>query len=159
MDKANVMKALELCGKVGSLANCAVCPYADMELCDSNMCKDALALLKASETKPKYSFVWIYTKRTNMSAFLTNTVVTKRVPAGRLDAWEKHYAQERDVQLIAKFRFEKGKCICKIKSPINPMPTNDEFFAVSTNAVAKFLKKEGWILKEKRYASSCAMFD
>lgn len=150
MEKTNIIKALEVC----SAGTCSKCPYYGHDNCDQLMCKDAAALLNASETtnaKSKYAFAWIYTKRTNLSKFLTDTVMMQRVPNGKVEAWREFYATERDVQLIATFRFEKGKCICRIKCPINPLPVKGEFAVPSCEALANFLKANGWTFKEKLY--------
>lgn len=150
MTKETILNALSCCAK-GTYAECY---YYGLDDCDKKMCNDAASFLNASETtkaKPKYSFVWIYTKRTRLSAFLTDTVMMKRVPAGKVDAWREFYARERDVQLIAMFRFEKGKCFCKIKCPINPLPVKGEFEVPSCNALAAFLETNGWTFKEKLY--------
>lgn len=139
MDKANVMKALSLCG-TGS-ETCTGCPYYGMNGCDRHMCDDALALLKAEEKankKPTYAF--IFTKRDNMIKYFWGKPALSN---------QEYYARERDVQLILLVRYDEGKCICRIKCPINPLPIKGEFEAPSIGAVSHTLQTMGWTYKEK----------
>ena len=141
MDKENVMKALSLCG-TGS-ETCTGCPYYGMAGCDRHMCDDALALIKTDEKaneKPTYHQAIIFTKRDNLVKYF----------------WSKHsmsnqeyYAREREIQLILLVRFENGKCICRIKCPINPLPIKGEFQCVSTSEMSKLLTSMGWTYKAK----------
>lgn len=57
--------------------------------------------------------------------------------------------KNRDVHLILLVRHEDGKCICRIKCPINPLPIKGEFQCVSTGEMSKLLKSMGWTYKEK----------
>lgn len=71
MEKANVMKALTLCG-TGS-ETCTGCPYYGMDGCDRHVCDDALTLLKANEKangNHTYHTAIIYTKRDNLLKWL-----------------------------------------------------------------------------------------
>lgn len=151
MDKANVMKALSLCG-TGS-ETCTGCPYYGMGGCDRHMCDDALTLLKADE-KPTYHQAIIFTKRDNLSKWF-NANCSKFIVDGNMEysehfvRAEKLYAQERDIQLILLVRFENGKCICRIKCPINPLPIKGEFQCVSTSEMSKLLTSMGWTYKAK----------
>lgn len=152
MEKANVINALGYC----AAGSCEGCCYYGIEDCDSKMCKDAIALLKANETsaKPKYSFVWVYTKRTNMSEYLTDKVAYQRVASHeQYETMRNYYAKERDVQLIASFRWENRKLFCRIKCPINPLPVKGEFEVPSGNALRDFLKANGWTFKEQLYSN------
>lgn len=155
MDKANVIKALELCGN-GS-TTCTGCPYYGMGGCDRHMCDDALALIKADEKaneKPTYHQAIIFTKRDNLSKWF-DANCSKFIVDGNMEysehfvRAEKLYAQERDIQLILLVRFENGKCICRIKCPINPLPIKGEFQCVSTSEMSKLLTSMGWTYKEK----------
>lgn len=148
MDKANVMKALSLCG-TGS-ETCTGCPYYGMGGCDRHMCDDALALLKAEEkAKPrKYALAYIFTKETNLLQWLNSHYPKWRddKEAARIRA---KYVTEREIQLILLVRFENGKCICRIKCPINPLPIKGEFQCVSTSEMSKLLTSMGWTYKAK----------
>lgn len=155
MDKANVMKALSLCG-TGS-ETCTGCPYYGMGGCDRHMCDDALTLLKADKKaneKPTYHQAIIFTKRDNLSKWF-NANCSKFIVDGNMEysehfvRAEKLYAQERDIQLILLVRFENGKCICRIKCPINPLPIKGEFQCVSTSEMSKLLTSMGWTYKAK----------
>lgn len=149
MNKHDVMKALSLCG-TGSIT-CTGCPYHAMNGCDRHMCDDALSLLQSNDTKPTYHTAIIYTKHTNLMSWLqsnhpkfcTNgtTEQTQRI--------REYYSKDRDVQLILLVRHEDGKCICRIKCPINPLPIKGEFQCVSTGEMSKLLKSMGWTYKEK----------
>lgn len=137
MDKANVMKALSLCGTVSE--TCTGCPYYGMDGCDRHMCDDALALIKANE-KPNYHQAIIFTKRDNLVKYFW----------GKPDlSNQEYYAREREIQLILLVRFENGKCICRIKCPINPLPIKGEFQCVSTSEMSKLLTSMGWTYKAK----------
>lgn len=145
MDKINVMKALKLCSN-GS-RTCTGCPYYGMGGCDKHMCDDAITLLKANE-KPTYHTAIIYSKRDNMLKWL-NGRHPKFVDAKDAARIHAEYATEREIQLILLVRHEEGKCICRIKCPINPLPIKGEFQCVSTSEMTKLLASMGWKYKEK----------
>lgn len=90
----------------------------------------------------QYTRAFIFSKRTNlMPYFLANF---GDISKERYDSLKKHYAAERDVQLILLARYDGGKMICRIKCPINPMPVRGEFTASSVYDVFAFLEKQGW---------------
>lgn len=150
MDKTNVMKALSLCG-TGS-ETCTGCPYYAMNGCDRHMCDDALDLLKAEEKaneKPTYGMAIIFTKRDNLLKWFS---ANDTFYARGTDAYQRKravYAKEREIHLILLVRYEEGKCICRIKCPINPLPIRGEFEAPTVGAVSRTLKTMGWTYKEK----------
>lgn len=155
MDKKNVMKALSLCG-TGS-ESCTGCPYYSMGNCDSHMCDDALTLLKADEKaneKPAYHKAFIFTKRDNLLKWF-DVNGYKYAQGANMEYSDKYkkmealYATEREIQLILLVRYENGKCICRIKCPINPLPIKGEFQCVSTSEMSKLLTSMGWTYKEK----------
>ena len=151
MDKANVMKALELCG-TGS-ETCTGCPYHGMNGCDRHMCDDALSLLKAkANDNPTYHTAIIYTKRDNLSKWL-NSRYSKFRDAQEAARIRAEYATEREIQLILLVRHEEGKCICRIKCPINPLPIKGEFQCVSTSEMTRLLSSMGWTYKEKVHSA------
>lgn len=140
MEKKTVMKALSLCGT--GRESCTGCPYHDMNDCGRHMCDDALALLKAEEKANKNpTYALIFTKRDNLVKYLWGK------PA--LSNHQEYYARERDVQLILLVRYEEGKCICRIKCPISPLPIKGEFETPSVSAVSHTLQTMGWTYKEK----------
>lgn len=152
MDKTNVMKALSLCG-TGS-ETCTGCPYYGMDGCDRHMCDDALSLLKAkANDNPTYHTAIIYTKRDNLSKWLNSRypeyVDVEKEFAAEAARIRAEYATEREIQLILLVRHEEGKCICRIKCPINPLPIKGEFQCVSTSEMTKLLASMGWTYKEK----------
>ena len=152
MDKANVMKALELCG-TGS-ETCTGCPYYGMDGCDLHMCDDALSLLKAkANDNPAYHTAIIYTKRDNLLKWLDHRyleyVDVEKEFAAEAARIRAEYATEREIQLILLVRHEEGKCICRIKCPINPLPIKGEFQCVSTSEMTRLLASMGWTYKEK----------
>lgn len=152
MDKANVMKALALCRE---LCGCDGCPYIKTgDDCYKRLTNDAIALLKADTkaNKPTYHTAIIYTKRTNLMPWLQSNYklfgthgTTERIRA--------EYERERDVQLILLVRHEEGKCICRIKCPINPLPIKGEFQCVSTSEMTRLLTSMGWTYKEKVHSA------
>lgn len=151
MEKANVMKALTLCG-TGS-ETCTGCPYYGMEGCDHHMCDDAVSLLKANDN-PTYHTAIIYTKRDNLSRwfdvkdyqFMDNKNMED---SGYYQRMKEYYAREREIQLVLLVRHEEGKCICRIKCPINPLPIKGEFQCISASEMTKLLTSMGWQYKEK----------
>lgn len=155
MDKKNVMKALSLCG-TGS-ESCNGCPYYSMGNCDRHMCDDALALLKADEKaneEPAYHKAFIFTKRDNLLKWF-DVNGYKYAQGANMEYSDKYkkmealYATEREIQLILLVRYENGKCICRIKCPINPLPIKGEFQCVSTSEMSKLLTSMGWTYKAK----------
>lgn len=142
MNKNDVMKALSLCG-TGS-TTCTGCPYHAMNGCDRHMCDDALYLLQSNDTKPTYHTAIIYTKHTNLMPWYNGRCDALRNPTTR-----EYYSKDREVQLILLVRHEDGKCICRIKCPINPLLIKGEFQCVSTGEMSKLLKSMGWTYKEK----------
>lgn len=150
MNKHDVMKALALCGDA-DVVSCEACPYYGMEECDARMTNDAITLLKSTDTKPAYHTAIIYTKHTNLMPWLQSNYTkfsTFSTPEQR-QSIRAAYEKDRDVQLILLVRHEDGKCICRIKSPINPLPIRGEFQCVSTGEMTKLLKSMGWTYKEK----------
>ena len=156
MDKAKVINALRCC----AYGACHDCPYDGMENCDMEMCSDAIALIKANEpiatatepsASPKYTLVNIYTKRSDLSDYLSARMVMEANSVEQAKRMREYYAQEREVQLIAMFRWEHAKCFCKIKCPINTLPVKGEFEVPSTGVLDRFLKKDGWTFKQKLY--------
>ena len=153
MEKANVIKALEMCSGPGH-GICNECPYGMLDNCANEMQRDAAALLKASETPKanhKYTSAIIFIKRTNLSAYCNNKVYSKCGSDANFEAMRKYYAKEREVQLILLTRYEKGKLMCRIKCPINPLPVKGEFEAPSLTSVEAFLYSNGWKFKQKFY--------
>ena len=155
MNKNDVMKALEWCAFSGS--DCGDCPYGGMIHCDRHLCEDALTLLQSTEDKhnaiasPTYHTAIIYTKHTNLMPWLQSNY-TKFGTHGTTEQAlriREMYSKDRDVQLILLVRHEDGKCICRIKCPINPLPIKGEFQCVSTGEMSKLLKSMGWTYKEK----------
>lgn len=144
MNKNEIIRALQCCS--GGI--CTECPYDGKEECDAKMCADAVEMLKAN--KPAYSMVHIYTKRTNLSAYMSGKVVA-RYTDNQYQALRDYYAKERDVKLIAMFRWEHNKCFCKIKCPINPLPVKGEFEIPTIGAVDQFIKANGWSMEQKFY--------
>ena len=141
MEKKTVMKALSVCGR--GIEACPECPYFNEAACGRHMCDDALALIKADEKaneKPNYHQAIIFTKRDNLVKYFWGKPSLSN---------QEYYAREREIQLILLVRFENGKCICRIKCPINPLPIKGEFQCVSTSEMGKLLTSMGWTYKAK----------
>lgn len=156
MNKHDVMKALSMCG-TGS-TTCIGCPYYAMGGCDRRMCDDALSLLQSNDTNPTYHTAIIYTKHTNLMPWLQSnyTKFGTHGTAEQAQSVRAAYEKDRDVQLILLVRHEDGKCICRIKCPINPLPIKGEFQCVSTGEMSKLLKSMGWTYKEKVHSGMFA---
>lgn len=141
------MKALSLCG-TGS-ETCTGCPYYGMGGCDRHMCDDAITLLKANE-KPTYGMAIIFTKRDNLLKWFSANDGFWALGTNAYQRARAVYAKEREIQLILLVRFNaKGKPICRIKCPINPLPIKGEFEAPTVGAVSHTLETMGWTYKEK----------
>ena len=150
MNKHDVMKALALCSNA-NVVSCEECPYYGIACCDARMTNDAIALLKSNDTKPTYHTAIIYTKHTNLMPWLQSKyeMFGTHCTTEQAQRIREMYSKDRDVQLILLVRHEDGKCICRIKCPINPLPIKGEFQCVSTGEMSKLLKSMGWTYKEK----------
>ena len=101
----------------------------------------------------KYQRVLVYTKKGNLLDYLNTDKVTRNYPCMN-DRAKQYYAQEREIQLIARIRWEtngqygKEKCFCSIKCPVNPLPIKGEFELPSLDSLRVFLKANGWELKQ-----------
>lgn len=151
MDREKVIKAMETCNS----GYCTECPYDAFGNCKTKLYEDAVALLKEEKPKanetPKYSVVCIFTKKTDLLDYFNSTKWLKADSKEQYERMHEYYAREREVQLIALFRWENGKCFCKIKCPMNPLPVHGEFETASYDSVGRFLKKNGWNFKQKLY--------
>ena len=100
--------------------------------------------------KPTYIMAIIFTKRDNLLKWFS---ANNTFYAQGTDAYQRAravYAKEREVRLILLVRFnEKGKPICRIKCPINPLPIKGEFEAPAVGTVSHTLETMGWTYKEK----------
>lgn len=153
MEKEIYLKALEVCSNPDG--DCADCPCLHVANCTAELAKETIAQLNATETpkaKPKYHSALIFTKRTNMSEYCTGKVTQRVASNEAFNRMCEYYAKEREVQLIAMFRWENGKCFCKIKCPINPLPVKGEFETPSYGAITRFLANNGWKFKQKVYS-------
>lgn len=156
MEKANVMKALTLCG-TGS-ETCTGCPYYGMDGCDRHVCDDALTLLKANEKangNHTYHTAIIYTKRDNLLKWLQHNykIFGTHGSSEEANRIRAEYEREREIQLILLVRHEEGKCICRIRCPINPLPIKGEFQCVSTSEMTRLLTSMGWTYKQKIHSA------
>lgn len=156
MDKANIMKALEVCRSRNGC--CEDCLYIGTDDCESHLHSDTLlTLLKADEkenAKPAYHKAFIFTKRDNLLKWF-DVNGYKYAQGANMEYNDKYkrmaalYATEREIQLILCVRYENGKCICRIKCPINPLPIKGEFQCVSISEMTNLLTSLGWSYKEK----------
>lgn len=111
----------------------------------------------------KYTLAYTYVKKGNLLEFLsTDKVCYEKFGGNPSEQAKTHYAQEREIQLIALFRFELGdrnhapKTFCRIKCPVNPLPIKGEFEVPCVSALENFLEGEGWKYK---YKTSARMFE
>ena len=108
----------------------------------------------------KYDRVLVFTKKGNLMRWLCTDKVSRSFTNANVDGLTKYYSEEREIQLIARVRWEdfpvstrKGivqvaKCFCSIKCPVNPLPVNGEFELPSLESLRAFLKADGWTLKQ-----------
>lgn len=156
MNKQEVMKALAICGGTNCV-DCEECPYYGIESCDARMNNDAITLLKSNpeyDTKPTYHTAYIYTKHDNLSKWF-DVNRSKFIVDGNMEysehfvRAEKHYVQERIVKLVILVRHEDGKCYCRIKCPINPLPIKGEFETTTAADVGRLIMSMGWSFSHK----------
>ena len=147
MDKATVIKALEICS---SEKGCEACPYYGNGSCDKSLARDAIALLNA-ETKPQYHTAYCFSKVTNLLKWLQSNykMFGTHGTDEQAQRIRNEYAREREVQLILLVRHEEGKCICRIKCPVNPLPLKGEFVVTNAADVGRLLIDLGWSFKDK----------
>ena len=113
--------------------------------------------MKGNDIMSKYSIVIIYTKKGNLLDYFTDSIDVMCRTKEEYDRKREYYAKEREIQLIAMFRFEPadgpyaGRTFCKIKCPINPLPVKGEFEIPSINVLGQVLKGNGWNFKQKFY--------
>lgn len=101
----------------------------------------------------KYSYVCIYTKKGNLLPYLTGKVLCEQNinTRERMEAANKYYGKEREIQLVAMFRWDAGRIFCKIKCPLNPLPIKGEFEVPSIRLLCQFLQENGWNFKQEIY--------
>lgn len=108
----------------------------------------------------KYDVVYYFTKKGNLTQYMCTDRVSNGIYGGVIsEAARADYAKERDISLIAMFRYESEKangrrithCLCKIKCPINPLPVKGEFEAPGASEVVEYLINNGWTIKQKIY--------
>ena len=94
-----------------------------------------------------YSRAIIFTKHTDLMPYWEG----KRNVVANPKAWDNckaRYQRKRDVSLILQIRYEIGQpMICRIKCPINPLPTKGEFKVSHLGAIIAFLEREGWTMQ------------
>ena len=101
----------------------------------------------------KYSMISIYKKKENLNDFLYTNKIAREQFKGKLTLETKtYYGKEREIELIAKFRFENNKTFCKINCPINPLPVKGEFEVVSISVLNCFLRANGWERQESLFS-------
>jgi len=147
MEKANVIKALEICDDNGF---CGDCPYYGVDSCKTKMLTDAASMLKANKAPKttRYPLVYIYTKKGNLLPYFDGKAMCVGRSQEQVQNLRKYYAKEREIQLIAMFRYEGNRVFCKIKCPVNPIPTKGEFEIPSIGALVGFLAQDGWFYKQ-----------
>ena len=106
-----------------------------------------------------YDRVLIFTKKGNLLDYLETDKVRRSFP-NMSDNAKQHYAQEREIQLIARVRWEDypvstrngivqtPKCFCSIKCPVSPLPVKGEFELPNIESLRRFLKANDWELKQ-----------
>ena len=149
MTKENIMEALTACA---FSFGCEACPYNGIKDCKEALCNDAVKQLKESEnpkaSDSKYTRIEIYTKKGNLLEYYANNPNICIRSGEENMRLREYYGKEREIQLIALYRFEKGKCFCKIKCPLNPIPVKGEFETPSMSAMSRFLYANGWTYKQ-----------
>ena len=101
----------------------------------------------------KYDRILIFTKKGNLMQYLCTERITAMYRNSNTDGLRQYYGQEREIQLIARIRWEANKCFCSIKCPVNPLPVKGEFEIPSLDVLRSFLKANDWTLKQDICAS------
>lgn len=109
----------------------------------------------------KYDVVYVLTKKGNLAQYLRTYKMFDVFHGNITDEVKAHYETEREISLIAKFRYEKEvvngirrtHCLCKIQCPVNPLPVKGEFEAPCAAAVLTFLTENGWTITQKAYSN------
>ena len=106
-----------------------------------------------------YSRAIIFTKHTDLMPYFNANKerlgYDPRFPSHQ--RMKERYERKRDVSLILQIRYEVcSHMICRIKCPINPLPTKGEFKVSHLGAIIAFLEREGWTM-QGNYSS--AMFE
>jgi hypothetical protein len=108
----------------------------------------------------KYDRVLIFTKKGNLMDYLNTDKVSRSLSLASSSHIKEHYEREREIQLVAQLRWEERPAAsrnrtrnpsilyCSIKCPVNPLPVKGEFQLASLEALRKFLKADGWELKQ-----------
>ena len=96
----------------------------------------------------KYDRVLIFAKKGNLMQYLCTERVAHIYHKSNPDSLKQYFGEEREIQLIARIRWESNKCFCNIKCPINPLPIKGEFELPSLDVLRSFLKANGWALKQ-----------
>lgn len=98
----------------------------------------------------QYDYMAKFTKVANMLPWFETDVAKWHLPPSPegYNRLREHYSKEREISLYVLWRHENGKCFCKIKCPINPLPVKGEFEAPSIPAVKRFLFEQGWEERE-----------
>jgi hypothetical protein len=101
----------------------------------------------------QYDRVLVFTKKGNLLGYLNTGKVAKTFSNANAESLKEYYGQEREVQLIARVRWEtngqygKDKCFCSIKCPVSPLPVKGEFELPSLESLRAYLTANGWKLK------------
>ena len=102
----------------------------------------------------QYSLIYTFTKKANLLEYFTNKISLQCDSQEQYTHMREYYAREREVQLVCMFRWEKDRCFCRIRCPINPLPVKGEFETPgSTAQVVDFLEKQGWNFQQKFHYS------
>jgi hypothetical protein len=96
----------------------------------------------------KYDRVLIFSKKGNLMQYLCTDKVSQMYRTTPSDSLKRYFGEEREIQLIARIRWESNRCLCSIKCPVNPLPVKGEFELPSLDAMRSFLKANGWTLKQ-----------
>lgn len=112
----------------------------------------------------KYDVAYVFTKKGNLSAYLNTNKLYERYNCKVSESAKAFYAKEREIRLVASFRWENIQvstpigfkrrpiCYCRIKCPVNPLPVKGEFEVPSIDVLINFLSNNGWIFQEKLHS-------
>ena len=119
----------------------------------ANVYSTAIRLKIMEAIMSNYSRAFVFQKETDLMPYFERNIAHRIGFDSKLPSHQKtmeRYVTKRNVQLVALFRWERERCYCKIKCPINPLPIKGEFEAVGgAYAVTQLLRNLGWTLERE----------
>lgn len=88
--------------------------------------------------------IFTFVKNTNLSKWFETAIPCNDHPS--FEHERQQYAKERPVHLVVQACFKDGATYCRIKCPVNPLPTKGWFQTPNINVLKNHLVSIGWEL-------------